>query len=361
MCEFCTLHGEGKIWYLAAQNYAQEVLRDTARHDFMWSLFRRLERTAAWSLSALDAIGAVPFVPGVVSAAATASAKRHHFGQVVPLEDAERILDLTDSIVRLPCVCRTLTTGRKDARYCFGLGAGAKRLMGCVPDDGGRTETLTPDEARAALRGLDSKGLVHSVWTFHTPFIGGLCNCDQDCLAYRTQVSASLSQVFFPAEYVARIEPELCRGCRQCAALCAFGSVRFSASSGKCSVDPHLCYGCGVCRVACKSGAVTLERRTRPFAWRRRPAPWQRFRPTIKPCRAPQHCGACLQACPAKALILQPQGSRHDVMPDRPRNQAADRQCGVSGRWLVRAMLPSRCTLCGDCARVCPEQAIAMP
>lgn len=28
MCEFCTQHGEGKIWYLQMKNYAQELLSE---------------------------------------------------------------------------------------------------------------------------------------------------------------------------------------------------------------------------------------------------------------------------------------------------------------------------------------------
>lgn len=41
---------------------------------------------------------------------------------------------------------------------------------------------LTKEEALAAFRHHEQEGLCHTVWTFMTPFIGGLCNCDrQDC------------------------------------------------------------------------------------------------------------------------------------------------------------------------------------
>ena len=31
MCEFCTEHGEGKVWYLSQKNYAQEMLAQDGR------------------------------------------------------------------------------------------------------------------------------------------------------------------------------------------------------------------------------------------------------------------------------------------------------------------------------------------
>ena len=34
------------------------------------------------------------------------------------------------------------------------------------------------------MREHEKEGLCHTVWTFQTPFIGGICNCDRaDCLA----------------------------------------------------------------------------------------------------------------------------------------------------------------------------------
>lgn len=111
MCEFCAEHGEGKIWYLAMKNYGRELLSQDHRREHITAFFKDFETSVAGSLSALDAIQALPFVPDVVSKVATARQKKSHFGQVVPIEDVDRILDQMDSIVRLPCACRSLTTG----------------------------------------------------------------------------------------------------------------------------------------------------------------------------------------------------------------------------------------------------------
>ena len=64
-----------------------------------------------------------------------------------------------------------------------------------------------------------------------TPFIGALCNCDRDCMAYRTQVASDLMQVMFKAEYIACIDALECMGCRNCLKLCQFGAIEYSPGS----------------------------------------------------------------------------------------------------------------------------------
>ena len=153
----------------------------------------------AGSLAALDSIQALPFIPDIVGKIATARQKKGHFGQVVPIEDVDKILDQMSSVVRLPCVCRSLTTGRREVRYCYGLNLDPEGLITQYPDFDNNLEWLTVNDARSAIHSLDKEGLVHSGWTFDTPFIAGLCNCDQDCMAYRMQVGTGMMQVFFAA------------------------------------------------------------------------------------------------------------------------------------------------------------------
>ena len=346
MCEFCTEHGEGKEWYLTMKNYGQELLSQAGRREQITAFVQNFETDVAESLSMLDAIQALPFVPGVVSQAATARQKKIHFGQVVPIEDVDKVLGLVDNIVRLPCPCRSLTTGRKEVRYCYGLGIDPTGLIGQFPDYGENLEWLTVQEAQTAIRKLDVEGLVHSVWTFTTPFIGAICNCDQDCVAYRLQVGAGMMQVFFPAEYVAAVDWERCSGCKLCRGQCPFGAIRYTAGQDKCAIDPALCYGCGVCRAACKKDAIKLEPRRRAFRWQRRAVTPGRYRVTVRPCPNPRECRTCLQVCPSRVFGLAPQSAR------APGVRAGD--------WSMRVMLPSRCTGCGACAAACPQGAIAV-
>jgi len=346
MCEFCTEHGEGKEWYLTMKNYGQELLSQRGRREQITAFVQNFETDVAESLSMLDAIQALPFAPGVVSQAATARQKKIHFGQVAPIEDVDKVLSLVDNIVRLPCPCRSLTTGRQEVRYCYGLGIDPTRLIGQFPDYGENLEWLTADEARAAIRKLDVEGLVHSVWTFTTPFIGGLCNCDQDCVAYRLQVGAGMMQVFFPAEYVAAVDWDRCSGCKLCRGQCPFGAIRYTASQDKCSIDPALCYGCGVCRAACKKDAIRLLPRRRAFRWQRRAVTPGRYKVRAQPCQNPRECRACLDACPSRVFGMTPQRAR------APGVRAGD--------WSVRVMLPSHCTGCGACVAACPQGAITV-
>jgi NAD-dependent dihydropyrimidine dehydrogenase PreA subunit len=272
MCEFCHKHGEGKKWYLEAKNYAEDLLADARRRRFVEHFFmhpeilKRDERNAR-SLDRLP-----PAVRSMVVQGITRRQKKVHFGQVVPIEDVERIFSLVNSVVRLACICRHVSI-RREARYCYGvsLGPDGGALAGILrgldrsfvngPEARG-LETLAKDEALSAIRSHEHEGLCHTVWTFQTPFIGGLCNCDRtDCMAMRWTVTNGIP-VMFRAETIAAVDPDACNGCRTCMRVCQFGALSFSASSRKCTVDNRFCYGCGVCRAACSRNAIRLEERT---------------------------------------------------------------------------------------------------
>ncbi|MHB8757627.1 MAG: 4Fe-4S binding protein [Bacillota bacterium] len=259
MCEFCTQHGEGKKWYENMENYSRELLHDPKREEYIRNFFDRLERNHMRGERLLRtarrlAPGPYRFLRRMVEP----RQKLIHFGQVLPVEDVEAIIDRMGSVTRLTCVCRKLTTG-KELRYCLALGADVAPMLdpGSAYRDG--LEVLSTDEAKAAVRRFDEEGQVHSVWTMLTPFIGAVCNCDQDCLAYRAQHAFDLATVMFKSEYVARVEPELCAGCGQCVEVCRFGALR--DAGGVMAVDARACYGCGLCRARCPSGAVGLVER----------------------------------------------------------------------------------------------------
>ncbi|MHC4332743.1 MAG: hypothetical protein ACYSUV_03210 [Planctomycetota bacterium] len=46
-----------------------------------------------------------------------------HYGQVVPIEDIERIFGFVNSVIRVACICRHVTLG-KEKRYCYGVSIG---------------------------------------------------------------------------------------------------------------------------------------------------------------------------------------------------------------------------------------------
>ncbi|MHC4620333.1 MAG: 4Fe-4S binding protein [Planctomycetota bacterium] len=276
MCEFCLKHGEGKKWYLQASNYSEDLLSDVRRRKFIEDFFTDTESIAR-DVKRLEKLEKAPrFVQGMVRSVVTRKSKKVHYGQVVPIEDVERIFEFVNSIVRVACICRHITLG-EEKRYCYGVSVGPNggklgEIMAGLdksflngPDTAG-VERLGKKETIEALREHEKEGLCHSVWTFQSPFIGGVCNCDRaDCLAMRCTVTQGIP-VMFRAEYVAVVDPEQCSGCRGCMRVCQFGAIAYSASNKKVVIDQRQCYGCGICRSVCPKEAIGLKERSRVAA-----------------------------------------------------------------------------------------------
>jgi len=272
MCEFCHKHGEGKKWYLQAKNYSEDLMSDLRRRKFIADFFSK-PGDLTESMGKLEKLSRAPaFVKGVLAPYISGRQKKIHFGQVLPMEDVERIFSFVTGIVRLACLCRQENLGTEQ-RYCYGIsmapqGGEMRKIIEEIdasyltgPDTAG-LETLTREEALDSFRQHEKEGLCHSVWTFMAPFIGGICNCDRsDCYAMRATVTYGIP-VMFRAEYVAEVNPELCNGCRQCMRVCQFGAMGYSAANKKVVIDPRRCYGCGVCRASCTKDAITLNDRT---------------------------------------------------------------------------------------------------
>ncbi len=271
MCEFCTQHGEGKKWYLQAKHYGEDLLSDVRRRRLITDFFGHPEQPDRDSKQ-LDKLRKAPaFIQQAIRKQGVRRMKKVHFGQVVPLEEVEQIFGFVNSIVRLPCICRHNTVGR-EARYCYGVSMGpgggvfADLVKGLDNSfvrgpDTSFFEELTSEEALQAFADHEKEGLCHTVWTFVTPFIGGVCNCDRsDCLAMRATVVNDF-KLMFRAEYVAEVNPDSCSGCRSCMRVCQFGALAYSAANKKAFVDQTACYGCGVCRAACQKNAIGLKPR----------------------------------------------------------------------------------------------------
>jgi ferredoxin len=277
MCEFCLQHGEGKKWYLQAKNYADDLLSDLKRRRFI-ETFLNDPASLAKEVHDLERLNQLPrFIRDLAARLITRKMKKVHFGQIVPIEEIEEIFGFVKTIVRVACICRQASLGQ-EKRYCYGVslapgGGKFAEILGGLdqsfltgPEATG-LEVLTREEALAAFRAHEQEGLCHSVWTFHTPFIGGICNCDRsDCMALHCTVTQGVP-VMFRGEYVAQVDPDLCLGCRECLSLCQFGAVTYSAANHRVVVDQRWCYGCGVCRAACPQGAIHLrDRRAVPAA-----------------------------------------------------------------------------------------------
>ena len=113
------------------------------------------------------------------------------------------------------------------------------------------------------MKSMEEQGSVHSIWTMMTPFIGAICNCrPEDCLAMLT-LSRTGVETMERAEYVARVDEELCTGCGLCDEACHFKAIESHTHNGQshAHIDPQKCFGCGLCRRVCAAGAITLAPR----------------------------------------------------------------------------------------------------
>jgi ferredoxin len=268
MCEFCAQHGDGKKWYLQAENYAYDLSRDVERQhyvlDFVWEFDKRMKR----NVPLLKAMAAAPKpIKAAFRAYSQPRQMRDHFGQPVPIEECERIFDLAGSIVLLPCVCRHFA-GTPERGYCIAMTvtpqdevfAEAFKDFAEGPDVSA-FQKLTKAEAMAVLRKAEAEGLMHSVWTFKSPYIAAICNCDlsSGCMAMQTTLTYGY-KTMWKGEYRAAVDEDSCSGCGACEEQCPFSAIRVDGRAVA-TVDPEACYGCGICRSSCASEALSLKDR----------------------------------------------------------------------------------------------------
>ena len=276
MCEFCTKYGEGKKWYLQMKNYAEELLHEelSSTQKEIVNANTRLEwNKRFWNNFVMPAITGVSAKQSPLTGESLSTEppkiqrseeeivddhKIIHFGQVLPIEDVEEVIDMVDSITRMPCGCRFLSLGKTDKRYCFGLGIDKGGILGKFPDAASSLEVMEKEEAKKIFRKYDEEGLMHSIWTGVTPYVVGICNCDRDCGAYNAYIEKRGASWFFRAEYICQVNWDLCIGCKDCMSQCQFGAQFYSSVLSKVYIDPSRCFGCGVCRVACPNDAITL-------------------------------------------------------------------------------------------------------
>ncbi len=270
MCNFCVQHGDGKRWYANASNYAFDLQSDLRRRGYIVDFVGGFESTRR----RVDAgLAALRYVPRPIATALKDRASRAmqpvHFGQPVPIEECERMFDLATNITRLPCVCRGAMKPGSNAESCCivltvnphdDLVAEAFRGYAGGPDAEG-FERLTKEQAVAYLRRAEEQGLCHTAWTFQTPFIGAICNCDlpSGCMALKLQLQGGV-QMMWRGEDVARLDRERCSACGECVPLCPFGALS-GRPRHEVRLDRAACWGCGTCRSGCARGALSLEPR----------------------------------------------------------------------------------------------------
>ncbi len=268
MCDWGEKYGDGyERWYFNPANYARRLYK-----------IRKEETEASGAEANPQAAGGMAFVGRDFLEARergdTAEVERikqqiegamwlTHFGQVITLEEALKITDIMYPISLITCACRRSMEGLPDDENftCMGMGAGMYKWERWPDTYRGGVHFLTPDEAKEVLTKLNKRGLVHSIYTFGTPYLAGLCNCDYpDCAAIRTAIDLEI-KILWKGHYVAKIDPELCNGCASCVHRCQFRALSFVPNRNKAYIDQLQCFGCGLCATECDQEAITLVER----------------------------------------------------------------------------------------------------
>ncbi len=268
MCVWCARYGQGhERWYLNPANYARRLYK-----------VRREETEAAGAEANPQAAGGMAAVGRdyleamerhdheTIQRLKTEAEQRAwavHFGQVVTIEEIHQILDIIYPIALMTCACRRSMRGLPDDENftCIGMGPGMYKWERWPDTYRGGVHFLTPDEGKEVIDVMNRRGLVHCMYTFGTPYLGGICNCDYpDCGGIRTALDMGV-QTLWKGHYVAEVDTGLCDGCAKCVRRCQFDALSFSPSSQKVHIDPLKCYGCGLCRNVCKPDAITLRDR----------------------------------------------------------------------------------------------------
>jgi len=269
MCEFCSQHGDGKVWYKNAKNYSQDLVSDIERRTYISRFLSQTIKEGYETLGRLETLfRRRGRLPDAIKKGMEDQAKREHYGQVLPIEEIRELVMKAATIVRMPCACRW-TISRAEERCCYGVSFTPEAwyqdldmsYFGKAADEG--LETVLREEAIRQMEQLEEKGSVHTIWTMMSPFIGAICNCTlNDCIAMKT-LSGIKVDTMARAEFVAVVDEKACTGCGLCREKCQFTAIRDKNVAGDfvAEIDVQACYGCGLCRTACSSDAITLAQR----------------------------------------------------------------------------------------------------
>ena len=272
MCEYCDVVGSDNIWYLDPKVHVRRLYRLRERTDPGASVTMVNPGLGDW-----EPISEIIRLKETDPESYKNKLEEHsrHIGamtqvQVVPPQDALKIVEIASPVVAVTCVCRAIYRGlipkSQDDFTCMGLGMGMlrwarwpQRYIGTA--DAGGPKYMSVDESKDWLQAMNKKGFVHCVGQEHYT-VTMICNCSYpECMCLRRRIDYGIKGAVLKSHYIAMLDADRCNGCLQCAHRCYFGALTYDPAMGIMYLDPHRCYGCGLCETACNRGAITLRRR----------------------------------------------------------------------------------------------------
>lgn len=279
MCDTCFTHTKsGKYWFKDAKRYARQMYHRVHQDQLKEGI--RSKRIKGGTAGYEAALG------GLVGEAIEAhNLNENRFpelmrkvnkmtnyvqgAQVLTLEDAIDIVDLSSPICFISCACRENKLGyiEKDRSKmtCLGLGIGMfrwERFPGRYPAG---AEFVDHDEAIEWLKTWNKEGLVQTMMQFGMrnggPYVGGICNCSRpDCSSIENRLRYGYKQLI-KGERVAILDVGKCNGCNVCVSRCQFGAIATDPRQKRVQIDAQMCFGCGLCENACRQNAISLHDR----------------------------------------------------------------------------------------------------
>jgi ferredoxin len=286
MCQWCFKHGAGKKWYLNAKNYyADQISTEEEMKDYLEEQWKSMENLFIRKIKGFSSVGLgykmqMPIIGKLIRATAEGMihSEKHnrnpargdgHFGQAIPLEDAQLIMSelAAEPIIENYCLCRYMQRGTKEC-CCINFGLLSEiieKIPRYIPKD--RVVRIDRETAMERLEEHNKKGYIASVWFQPVPYINAICSCESpECGGLRLRTDFDLN-AFYKAEYIIQLEQDKCVGCKQCVSMCQFSAIRYVPSQNRVIIDYDKCFGCGVCRHACKQEALKLIPREQYPGW----------------------------------------------------------------------------------------------
>ena len=265
MCFYCDQFGDKErgdgYWYLNPDNYARNMYKKRAPKQGFAGAETGLETGAHAGPSTQDLINAVENNDKAEFDRVQDILMAGQGAQVVPLDHANKVLELCSPIGLIACLCRKGVRAideRNEMEYtCMGMGVGMLKWERWPERYKGGVKFVNIEEAIEWNEEMDRRGFCHILMMFGAPFIGGFCQCDYpDCGALRNAVDFGIGTM--KSHYLAMVDYDKCNGCGICAQRCQWGALKFEVTSEKPNIDLFKCYGCGLCETGCPRDAIRL-------------------------------------------------------------------------------------------------------
>lgn len=221
--------------------------------------------------------------PELSAQASTQTFADGYHGKVMPLESAQRLVQVGEDIrihnlekVIPYTKARDIILKNPDHILALECPCRSSRLDPCLPLDVClivgepfasfvsehhplRSRWISQDEAVKILSEEDERGHAHHAF-FKDAMLGrfyAICNCCSCCCG-AMQSHQRGTPMLASSGFICEVDENLCIACGDCVVYCQFGALSLDRYTS--SIDQERCMGCGVCVSKCDEGALSLRR-----------------------------------------------------------------------------------------------------